>query len=206
MEFLIFISSFLLGISFGALIYKKILEYNKMLESNVKILELENIFKEVLINISNGKSSFKKRYMQTVYITTIIDNSQVDVIYFLDKNDISLLKNNKVINTTHKELTNSIINSINKIYGRYINDIVNVFGVIMSRTDFEKSFNMSFDDFQEMSKKFINKEEESDIDKIINSNKNRFDINEILDKINLSGINSLTKEERYYLNEYSKNT
>jgi hypothetical protein len=191
-------------------IHKKILKYTQKLESEKQKLESENVFKEVLMNISNGVSSFRSRYMQTAYITTKIGNEEVDVMYLIDKNDIAILKDDKIIHTTdliNVEIKNSIIENINKTYSKYINDVVSIFGIIMSKIDFERSFNMSFDDFENMNKRFLNRDsEESDIDKIINVNRNRFDINEILDKINLSGIGSLSKEEKEYLKEYSKNS
>ena len=204
------ISFFIFGISFGMFIHKKLLEYTQKLELKKKKLESENIFKEILMNISNGRSSFKTRYMKTAYITTTVKNEEVDVLYLIDKNDIAVLKNDKVTHTSvliSDEIKVSIIDTINSVYGVRISDVVNIFGVVMSKIDFERSFNMSFEDFQKVNKNiFNNKEEESDIVKIINNNKNKFDINEILDKINLSGIGSLSEEEKYYLKEYSKNS
>jgi hypothetical protein len=207
MHLLISLSSFLFGISFGIYIHKKIYEYNQKSEARKKRIESENIFKEVLINISNGNSSFKSRYMQTVYISTFLNKEEVNILYLIDNKELAILKDNKVIHTSELislKLKKSIIEKINMIYNQKINDVVKVFGITISRMNFEKSFNITFDDFQNMNKNFD--KEESDIDKIINFNEKKFDIDDILDKINLSGIDSLSDEEKNYLSEYSRTT
>jgi hypothetical protein len=48
------------------------------------------------------------------------------------------------------------------------------------------------------------KENQSDIQKIINKNNNKLDIDDILDKINSVGIENLSKEEIQFLNNYNK--
>jgi hypothetical protein len=48
-------------------------------------------------------------------------------------------------------------------------------------------------------------DQKSDIDEIKNENENKFDTDEILDKINKFGIESLSNEELNYLNNQSKN-
>ena len=50
----------------------------------------------------------------------------------------------------------------------------------------------------------INLDENSDIQNIIKKNNNKFNIDDILDKINRVGIENLTKEEKDFLNNYNQ--
>lgn len=71
----------------------------------------------------------------------------------------------------------------------------------MSGSEFERITGYKFEDFNKPHKI---KEEFSDIDTILNLNKSKFDLDEILDKISKSGIKSLTNEERIFLESQSK--
>jgi hypothetical protein len=51
----------------------------------------------------------------------------------------------------------------------------------------------------------IEVDSKSDVDEINNENENKFDTDEILDKINKFGMESLSNEELNYLNNQSKN-
>ena len=102
-------------------------------------------------------------------------------------------------------MVDKIIKEINYRHGYRIDDIVEVLGLVFYRPDFEKSFNVNFQDIKERAMR-MGKEmsEMSDIDKIQKRNKVRFDIDEILDKINKVGIENLTNEEKEFLNNFNK--
>ena len=92
-----------------------------------------------------------------------------------------------------------------KVHYYRINDVVEVLGFIFYRKDFEKNFNINIDELKEKTENILKmNQDESDINKIINKNDKKFDIDEILDKINEVGIENLTKEELDFLNSQNK--
>jgi hypothetical protein len=76
-------------------------------------------------------------------------------------------------------------------------------GMIFSRVDFEKTFNVNF---EEMKNKMNLAQESSssDIDKIIEENEFKFDVDSILDKISKFGIENLSPEEKNFLDNLNK--
>ena len=177
-----------------------------------EIKDKNDQYEKVYQNIINKKSRFKTRVNNTVYIgTKLPDYGKVSIVYFLDKNDIAIFKDDKSIITSDsvgKELIDKIIKEINYRHGYRIDDIVEVLGLIFYRPDFEKNFNVNFQEIKEramrMSREMGEMREMSDIDKIHKRNKIRFDIDEILDKINKVGIENLTSEEKEFLNNFNK--
>lgn len=174
-----------------------------------EIKDKNDQYERVYQNVINKKSRFKTRVNNTVYIgTKLPDYGRVTIVYFLDKSDIAIFKEDKCIITSdsiNKELVDKIIKEINYRHGYRIDDIVEVLGLVFYRPDFEKSFNVNFQDIKERAMR-MGKEmsEMSDIDKIQKRNKVRFDIDEILDKINKVGIENLTNEEKEFLNNFNK--
>ena len=176
------------------------------------ILDKNNQFKQILEKVNTKRSRFKTRINNTVYIgVKLEDYGRVDVVYFLDKdeNQINIFKNEKCIMTSDlvdKDLLKSIVESINKVHYHRINDVVEILGLVFYREDFEKSFGISFQEMKERSMNMMKSmsEDQSDIQKIINKNNNKLDIDDILDKINKVGIENLTEEEKEFLNNYNK--
>ena len=105
-----------------------------------------------------------------------------------------------------KELLNQTIEAIYRVHFNRIEDVVQILGMTFNRQDFEKSFGITVQELNrradEMMKSINN--DQSDIKNIINKNKSKLDIDEILDKINQVGIENLTKEELEFLNNYNK--
>jgi hypothetical protein len=130
----------------------------------------------------------------------------VDLIYLLDKDDIAIFQDTKCLYTSDgidKSLVDEIISTIYKIYGKKINDVVEILGFVFYREEFENSFNIKVEDLKK-SNLFSNLSNDmGEIEKIKNENKKRFNIDEILDKISSFGIASLTIEERLFLDNYS---
>ena len=88
-------------------------------------------------------------------------------------------------------------------------NLVEILGLVFYREDFERSIGFSFEEMKDRSSKMMKsindmKENQSDIQKIINKNNNKLDIDDILDKINSVGIENLSKEEIQFLNNYNK--
>lgn len=191
--------SFLLGM----IVYKEVNNYVIRKENESKRLEIESIFKSVLKSIKDGQSKFKSRFLQTAYITTNTPKTGVvDIVYLIDKGDIAILKDDKIkyiSDGVNRSIIDETIDHININHGNQINDVVNLFGLIFSKKDFESTLNIKIEDFN----KIMKREKESDIESIIRNNQQSFDIDEILDKIGKHGISSLTIEEKKYLNDYS---
>jgi hypothetical protein len=178
--------------------------------NNLKEVEDKNTqYEKVYQNIINKKSRFKTRVNNTVYIgTKLPDYGRVEIVYLLDKNDIEIFKEDKCIiksDSVNKDIVKNIIKEINYRHGYRIDDIVEVLGLIFYRPDFEKKFNINFQEIKERAMRMSREMSDfSDIDKIYKKNKVMFDIDEILDKINKVGIENLTNEEKEFLNNFNR--
>lgn len=185
---------------------KDLKQKNERLKEKVNI---NNQFKQILEKVNTKRSRFKNRINNTVFIgVKLEDFGRVDVVVFIDKNDISIFKNDKCIMTSElveSEILDEVIQSIYKVHYRKINDVIEFLGLTFSRTDFEKSFGISFEDLKLKAEGMSLNNDESDIQKIIDKNHKKLDIDDILDKINQVGINNLTLEEKEFLKNYNKN-
>jgi DNA-directed RNA polymerase sigma subunit (sigma70/sigma32) len=126
----------------------------------------------------------------------------------MDKKVVCIFKENKCIytsDTIDNNLRDNIIENIHEKYGTQIDDVVEVLGVTISREELESKLK----DFENANPKldmtiFNNDKEISDVEKIIEDNNEKFDIDSILDKINKVGMEKITKEELNFLKEQSK--
>ena len=62
-------------------------------------------------------------------------------IYLLDKNDVAIFQNNKCLYTSDKadkHVISDIAKAIDHLYKREISEVVNFFGLVLSKKDFEK--------------------------------------------------------------------
>jgi hypothetical protein len=199
------------GIILGGLLKNWSNKISEKIAHNKLILDKNKQFKQILEKINTKRSRFKTRINNTVYIgVKLEDYGRVDVVYFLDKNQLNIFKGDKLIMTSdlvEEVLLNEITSSINKVHYHRIVDVVEILGLVFYREDFEKSFGISFEEMKEKQMnmmKSMNEEGQSDIQKIINKNKNKLDIDDILDKINRVGIENLTEEEKQFLDNYNK--
>jgi len=198
-EGILFISGLLIG---GLITYVFLHLINR--SKNKSILEdNKNQFIQILKNIKSGKTKFKSRVNNTIYIeTSLNDYGNVGLVYLMDRQDIAIFKDEKCIYTSNlidSSLVNEITKAIDTKHNKDINDVIEVLGFVFSREDFEKSFNVNIKELKNNIKK-----EESDIERIVNKNKKKFDIDEILDKISKVGIENLTEEEKQFLKNYNK--
>jgi hypothetical protein len=180
----------------------------KIKKENDDILkDRQKQYTEILTKLSNGKTRFKTRVNQTVYISVkLTDHGKVNIVYLMDKKDIAIFKEDKCLYTSDQvdqNLLTDIITSIENRHGWKIEDVVNVLGFVFYREDFEKSFGMKFDDISK-SLGMRQQQSDSEIDNIVNNNETKFDIDEVLDKIGKLGIEMLSEEEREFLDNYSK--
>lgn len=94
-----------------------------------------------------------------------------------------------------------------KIYDKHkadIEDVVNILGTTISRKELEKAINMKIDPSEVNNMKVYVSNSDMDMDIKVATNPPLYEINEILDKIKESGLNSLTVDEKEFLDHYSK--
>lgn len=198
---------FLVGVSIGGYLQKRLTEKAFKLENEKFTLAKKNQFLEVLSKIRNGESMFKTRVNDTVYVEINLSNiGQIDVIYLMDKNDIALFQGAQCLNTSdgiQKEIIGEIISTIYKNHNKKINDVVQLLGFTFYREEFEKTFRIKAEDLKKANLFEPMQLDISEIDKIKSENKKKFDIDDILDKISAFGIGSLSIEERLFLDNYS---
>lgn len=199
----------LLGIYLGIKIKEWSLNLNEKILRDKQVKQDNDIYKKILDNIIGKKTKFKTRVNNTIYLgTKIPDIGKVEIVYILDRRDIAVFQDTRCILTSEnveKQTLDKITQSIDEVHQEKINDVIDVLGLIFSREDFEKTFNVNLEEIKKQTMNFMkDKSEKSDIESIISDNKTKFDIDEILDKINKLGIESLTKEERIFLDNYSK--
>lgn len=200
------ITIFLLGMAAGVKLSELIYKIRLKKQEDDILKDRTKQFDEILTKVSTGKSRFKTRVNQTSYISVkLTDHGKVNVVYLMDKKDVAIFKEDKCLYTSDlvdDDLISNIITSIENRHGWRIADVVNVLGFVFYREDFEKSFGMRFEDIS--SSLGMKPQSESEIDNIVNKNETKFDIDEVLDKIGKLGIEMLSKEEREFLDNYSK--
>jgi hypothetical protein len=139
--------------------------------------------------------------------TKLKDYNVVNIVYLMDKRIVCIFKENKCIYTSEtidNGLRDNIIANIHNQYGNQIEDVVEVLGVTISREELESKLKEFEESNPNIDMTVFNKKELSDVEQIIEENKDRFDVDSILDKINRVGIEKITKEELNFLKEQSK--
>ena len=172
------------GVILGGLLKNWSNKLSEKITHNKLILDRNKQFKQILEKINTKRSRFKTRINNTVYIgVKLEDYGRVDVIYFLDKkeNQLNIFKGDKLIMTSDlvfEELLNEIMSSINRVHYHRIVDVVEILGLVFYREDFERSFGVSFQELKEKSMNMMKSmsEDQSDIQKIINKNNTKLDI------------------------------
>jgi hypothetical protein len=155
------------------------------------------VYSRLLENIYSKKTFFTSRINNTVSLdTTIVDEGKVNIMYMMDKKDIAIFKNDKCIYTSDlvkTDILEEIITAIEIYHKDKIVDTVNMMGLIFSREEFEKKFNINVDGIKNGTIEFY----DSQIDDVY------FDIDYILDRISEVGIENLTPDEKEFLNNYN---
>lgn len=206
---------FLMGGTLG-IFFSKILTDFAIKKSNREEREkLDSVFNLVLDNLRTGKTTFINRVNDVVSISTNIkEHGDINLIYILNRksNPISIFKDGVCLYTTNlcsESLVSDISTSIDSIYKDEIDDYIEILGMKMSRSDLSRMFGMEFPKTvdKKMEIKFFDNskgEEEIDIlDDILSENEFSFDIDEVLEKISSTGMDSLSQGELDFLKEYS---
>jgi hypothetical protein len=166
--------------------------------------KVNDVYTKLLENVIGNKTIFKSRINNTVSLDTLLEGEgKVNIMYMMEKNDIALFKNEKCIYTSDllkSDLLNEIITEINLYHKDKINDTINMMGLIFSRDEFERKFNMKVEDLK---KGIYTPMEVYDIDNMIEEDDIDFDIDYILDRISMVGIENLTPDEKEFLDNYN---
>ena len=189
-------------------LYAKIVDKIKAYFKDKKLLKDMIIqFEEILSNIKKGQAVFVSRVNHTVMLDTKLkDYNIVNVVYLMDKSIVCIFKENKCIYTSEtidKKLNENIISNIHEQYGKQIDDVVEVLGVTISREELESKLK----DFENINPESelnnLMKKETTEIERIVEENEERFDVDSILDKISKHGMEKITQEELDFLKNQS---
>jgi hypothetical protein len=203
--------NFILGSIWGVTLYYLINKFIKWKTTKKIANEISNKFKEVLTNLKKNNAVFVSRVNHTVIVDTRLSNLDiVNLVYLMDKGILCIFKNNQCLYTTESidtDLASELLMEINDKFNNQINDVIDIMGMTISKEEFQ----LKMDEMKKWNLNNPNALQDmdlspnSDVDEINEQNKNKFDTDEILDKINKFGIKSLSHDELNYLNNQSKN-
>lgn len=198
------IGAFCIGYIFSSFVRKVI---DKISDENAS-KKINLVYSKLLENVYGNRTVFTSRINNTISLETLIEGEgKVNIMYMMDKKDIALFKNDKCIYTSDLvkvDLLDEIVTAIDIQHKDKILDTVNMMGLIFSREDFEKKFNMKVEDMKK-GMMYGPPMEIYDIDKMINDDEIDFDIDYILDRISEVGIENLTPDEKEFLDNYNNN-
>ena len=199
------------GFVLGILFYTILESLTKYLKSKKIIDDSANQFKEISKNLKTGTTNFVSRVNETIFIdTNLKDWKDVSIIYLIDKQIVCIFKENKCLYTTEivdETLKNKLISEICEKYKKEIDDVIEIMGTKISKSEFESRVNeFKSSSIEDLNFNFDSEEQDSDVDKIVSDNENKFDLDEILDKLakNDYNRNLLSKEEIDFLDYKSK--
>ena len=204
-------SIFLIGLGFlsGILFYVILDKITKYLKSKKIIDDSVNQFNEIIKNLKSGTTNCVSRVNDTIFIdTNLKDWKDVNIIYLLDKQMVCIFKDNKCLYTTEivdESLKDVLISEICEIYKSEIDDVIEIMGTKISKNEFENRINEFKNSSDNLDFNFV-AEELPELDQILFDNENRYDLDEILDKLAKNGFdrNMLSQEEIDFLDQKSK--
>jgi hypothetical protein len=169
-----------------------------------KIRQKNNlVFKQILTNLQNGKGKFISRVNQTVQIDTKIKSEgKITMLFFIDKNDLSIFKDGNCVYTTQnvdEDILNSITSMIWSRFSERISDVVQLYNNIMDRKTFMKLISQAKAEVQ-----VFNLDENGNIVEPINhfQKDEPLTLDGILDRINQVGYDGLTETEKDFLKNH----
>ena len=195
MQILILVSiiAFLLGFFFSQFI-KSVVDKWKEIQKKKAI---ESYFEEIKSQISSGNSEFITRVNNIVILgMKMRDFGDVIVSYTIEPKEISILKDNKeILSSKDLSLKNKIIltQNIEEKHKQKIQDVIEVFGQLFNREEFEHSMKETISNDKKMLGEDLTPDQ-----------KVEFTIDDILDTINKVGIDNLTEEEKEFLRKFNK--
>jgi hypothetical protein len=207
---LIHILIFISGI-FTSVILSKI---TSIIRQSFLMIEHKKIFTDVLEQIDTNKSTFTNRINQHITLDMRLKKfGKVTLFYDIDERILAISKENNVILLSNQlcevfpDLIDNICDHIEVRWHKEIDDVVDVNGTLVSREFLENNLRKNLEEkgiqgfsifvspetpFNEISPTKL------DMEEVQNT------IDNILDKIGQTGIESLTPEEKDFLKKYGK--
>ncbi len=175
---------FLIG-SLSTLIFLRVISFLQMLKLKS---DYNKVFGEILNAVGTKSVKFLNRFNDTItFQVSTIGHGKLELIYFMDKKDISTFKDGSVFYTSFyadKIIIENICNKLDDFHDVEISDCVNILGVLVDKKTVMKLVPNQMIGFEDNTPKFT--------------------IDGILDRISQVGIQNLTKEENDFLTEYHK--
>ena len=199
---------FILGTIWGFVLFYLAYRYSNWKSDKKIASNISSHFKEVLSNLKMNQVVFVSRVNQTVIVDTRLSKLDVvNIVYLMDKQIVCIFKDNNCMYTTDSldiNLKSEILDEINNKFNKEINDVVDVMGMTISREEFQQKL----EDIQKFAMKNINLDSlvggENEMDQIVQENEIMFDVDTILDKISKDGIESISIEEKEFLDNLNK--
>jgi hypothetical protein len=197
---------FILGVIWGFVLFYLAYRYSNWRSDKKIANEISSQFEEVLSNLKMNQAVFVSRVNQTVIVDTRLSKLDiVNIVYLMDKQIVCIFKDNNCIHTTETldiNLKSEILTEINTKFNKEINDVIDVMGMTISREDFQKKL----EEIQKFTKNNSNSLniEKSEVDQILQENEIKYDVDVILDKISKDGIDSISIEEKEFLDNLNK--
>lgn len=150
-----------------------------------------NRFIDVLDKFKNNQVRFDCRLNHVVQFSlSIPDEGDIQLIYFIDKHELTIFKTHKVIYTSINldiEVMDDIMNQIWSKFSNQINDTVQVYNFTYDRASFLKVSEIH---------------RQQDVHNDTPYEIQTYDLDEILDKINEIGYDNLDESEKEFLKKY----
>jgi hypothetical protein len=199
---------FILGAIWGFVLFYLAYRYSNWKSDKKIASNISSHFKEVLSNLKMNQAVFVSRVNQTVIVDTRLSKLDVvNIVYLMDKQIVCIFKDNNCMYTTDSldiNLKSEILDEINNKFNKEINDVVDVMGMTISREEFQQKL----EDIQKFAMKNINLDSlvggENEIDQIVQDNETKYNVDAILDKISKDGIDSISIEEKEFLDNLNK--
>jgi hypothetical protein len=196
------ISSVLAGFGFYFLV-TKIIDLVKEIK---KISEERKIYHDLTRDILSKQIKFKDRINHIVRFTLPISNKKYEALLgiSLKNNLVFFIKDNSIIYTL-QHYNNEIIKVLQTTFHKEINTVVHINGDIVDRRTYENSlyFTLNQNELNEL--KSLTDPDYSLLNLSSPKLSKQEQLNLLLDKINQSGYDSLTEEEKEQLRKLSNN-
>jgi hypothetical protein len=174
-----------IGLTFGFLFFSAKRNEKKIRNKNI------NIYQEVLSKLTDNEVYFNSRVNNTVQLNLKIESEgEVQVMYFLDRQDISIFQDGDCIYTSSligKDILEKILKAIWSKFSFQINDVVQLNSNTFDRRTFMLITSANNTNYGNIDDEEI-----------------EYNLDDILDKINEVGYNNLTESEKQFLKNLNK--
>jgi hypothetical protein len=196
----------ILSILAGFGLYFLITKLIDLVEKIKKISEERKIYHDLMRDVLSKQIQFKDRVNNIVRFTLPISNKKYEALLgiSLKNNLVFFIKDNSIIYVL-QHYNNEIIKVLQTAFHKEINTVVHINGDIVDRRTYENSlyFTLNQNELNEL--KSLTDSDCSLLNSFSSKLSKQEQLNLLLDKINQSGYDSLTEEEKEQLRKLSNN-